>query len=67
MQKMFADLPSAALADPLRADPTVFAPYMAKIEASPAMRWTIVQRAFWVHGIQSLAEYVDIARRYTQR
>ena len=65
MQKIFADLPAEALANPLQADPALFAPYMAKIESSFAMRWSIVQRAFWVHGINSLPEDIDIARRYT--
>jgi pimeloyl-ACP methyl ester carboxylesterase len=65
MQKMFATLPPEVLADPRGADPTLFAPYMAHIEASPVLRWKVVQRAFWVHGINSLADYLAIARDYT--
>ena len=65
MQKMFAQLPPEALANPRGADPALFAPYMARIEASLDLRWKIVQRGFWVHGIHSLPEYVDIARQYT--
>lgn len=67
MKKMFASLPPAALADPRATDPALFAPYMAHIEASPAMRWKIVQRGFWVHGIDSLADYLAIAREFDNR
>jgi pimeloyl-ACP methyl ester carboxylesterase len=67
MKKMFADLPAEALEDPRHADPALFAPYMETIEATPALRWKIVQRAFWVHGIDSLAEYLEIARLYSNR
>ena len=35
MAKMFAALPASALADPLAADPALFAPYVQKIEATP--------------------------------
>jgi hypothetical protein len=45
----------------------VFAPYLARINASPALRWKVVQRAFWVHGVSSLAEYLAIAREYTNQ
>jgi hypothetical protein len=54
MAKMFAALPASALADPLAADPAVFAPYVQKIEATPALRWRVVQRAYMVHGVASL-------------
>ncbi|RKT46230.1 alpha/beta hydrolase family protein [Thiocapsa rosea] len=67
MKKMLADLPVEALEDPRHADPALFAPYMERIEATPALRWKIVQRAFWVHGIDSLAEYLEIARLYSNR
>jgi pimeloyl-ACP methyl ester carboxylesterase len=67
MQKMFGGLPPEALANPRAADPTLFEPYMTHINASPAMRWKVVQRAFWVHGIDSLADYLAIARDYSNR
>lgn len=67
MTKMLAGLPAEALEHPRHADPALFAPYMARIEATPALRWKIVQRAFWVHGIDSLAEYLEIARLYSNR
>lgn len=47
MKQMFAGLPPEALADPLGADPAVFAPYLAHIESSLEMRWKFVQRACW--------------------
>jgi len=53
------------LADPLKADPNIFAPFMAKIESSFEQRWKVVQRAFWVHGVLSLPEYLDAARQFT--
>ncbi|MBK1643607.1 hypothetical protein CKO25_02825 [Thiocapsa imhoffii] len=65
MERLFKDLPAAALADPLSADAAVFEPFMAMINASPELRWKIVQRGFWVHGVASLAEYLAIARDYT--
>ncbi|WP_173050957.1 S9 family peptidase [Nitrospira sp. KM1] len=64
MKKMFADLPPDALANPRAADPALFAPYRERIESSPVMRWKVVQRAFWVHGIESLADYLAIAREF---
>jgi pimeloyl-ACP methyl ester carboxylesterase len=67
MKKMLPGLPDAVLADPRAADPSVFAPYMEHINASPALRWKVVQRGFWVHGIDSLADYIAIARQYTNR
>jgi pimeloyl-ACP methyl ester carboxylesterase len=67
MEQTFASLPANVLADPLAADPAFFAPFEKAIEASPAMRWSFVQRAFWVHGVSSLAEYAAIARDYDTR
>ena len=64
MAKLLAALPPAALADPLAADPALFAPFMAGIEASAVSRWKVVQRAFMVHGITSLPAYVAASRDY---
>jgi pimeloyl-ACP methyl ester carboxylesterase len=38
---------------------------MEHIQATPALRWAIVQRAFWVHGIDSLLQYLKIASDYS--
>ncbi len=67
MKRMFASLPPAALTDPLTVNPALFAPYVAHIQASPAMRWKVVQRAFWVHGVDSLAAYLAVSRDYDNR
>jgi hypothetical protein len=37
---------------------------MAHIMSDASLRWSVVQRAFWVHGIGSLADYLRIARDY---
>ena len=29
-----------------------------------SLRWSVMQRAFWVHGIDSLADYLRIAKDY---
>jgi pimeloyl-ACP methyl ester carboxylesterase len=65
MRKMLSQFPPDVLANPLKADPNIFAPFMAKIESSFEQRWKVVQRAFWVHGVRSLPEYLDAARRFT--
>jgi pimeloyl-ACP methyl ester carboxylesterase len=67
MEKMLAGLPPAALADPVNADPSLFAPFEEKIRTVLALRWKIEQRAFWVHGVSSLAEYLVVAREFTNR
>jgi pimeloyl-ACP methyl ester carboxylesterase len=67
LQEMFADLPAEALANPRAADPALFAPYMERINASLPLRWKVVQRAFWVHGVYSLAEYLAIAHDFDTR
>jgi pimeloyl-ACP methyl ester carboxylesterase len=67
MKLMFASLPPDALAHPLSADPALFTPYMEHIESSLEMRWKFRQRAFWVHGIDSLAAYLAIGRQFDTR
>jgi pimeloyl-ACP methyl ester carboxylesterase len=67
LRKMLAGLPAEVLDDPRAADPALFAPFLERINASPTQRWKVVQRAFWVHGVSSLTEYVAVARKYTNR
>ncbi|MFO1414517.1 MAG: alpha/beta fold hydrolase [Burkholderiales bacterium] len=62
--KMFAALPPSALADPLAADPALFAPYEAHIAADPALRWKVMQRGYMVHGVDSVAGYVAAVRDF---
>jgi pimeloyl-ACP methyl ester carboxylesterase len=64
IRAMLKDLPPAALDDPLGADPELFAPYEAFIAKDPRMRWSVMQRAFMVHDVDSFAAYVAAANRY---
>lgn len=34
-------------------------------EASPGLRWKIVQRGFWVHGVSSVSDYFTAAAQFT--
>jgi dienelactone hydrolase len=40
-------------------------PYINRIMTDPGLRWSIVQRAFWVHGVSSLKEYIQTAAQFT--
>jgi len=64
---MLPGLPDEVLQHPLQADPALFAPYMAHIESIPTLRWKIVQRAFWVHGVDSLPAYLDASQGFSMR
>ena len=46
-------------------DPSVLEPFMEKIRADPKLRWSIVQRDFWVHGIDSLLEFLKVSVDYS--
>ncbi|QIM49426.1 alpha/beta fold hydrolase [Pusillimonas sp. DMV24BSW_D] len=41
------------------------APIMQAIEHNPALKWTLVQRGFWVHGVSSFTEYVKALAEFT--
>ncbi|MFD3654572.1 alpha/beta hydrolase family protein [Streptomyces sp. NPDC058620] len=45
-------------------DPAELEPHLAPLVESPAMRWRLVQRGLWVHGLKSLGEYVVEMDRY---
>lgn len=64
LKVMFAELPPGVLDDPLAADPAVFAPWMAHIDASFELHWKVVQRGFWVHHVDSLAGYLAAGRAF---
>ncbi len=53
-RKFGAEELAEALPDVTDAD---LAPVMQAIEADPMLRWTVLQRGFWVHGVTSLAAY----------
>jgi pimeloyl-ACP methyl ester carboxylesterase len=46
-------------------DPSVLEPFMEKIRANPKLRWSIVQRNFWVHGVNSLLEFLKVSEDYS--
>jgi pimeloyl-ACP methyl ester carboxylesterase len=65
MKSRFSALPKEVLDEFPGVDPAVLEPIMEHIDATPALRWAIVQRAFWVHGIDSLSQYLKIASDYS--
>ena len=64
MKGFFSTLPREALEDLPNIDPSLLEPIMDYIVADTSLRWSVVQRAFWVHGIDSLADYLRIATDY---
>jgi pimeloyl-ACP methyl ester carboxylesterase len=59
-------LPPGTLADFPHVDPAVFSPleaYLRSPKADPLTRWKILQRGFWVHGVNSL---YDLAREMSR-
>jgi pimeloyl-ACP methyl ester carboxylesterase len=61
----FSALPKEVLERLPNVDPEVLEPIVEHIQATPALRWAIMQRAFWVHGIDSLSEYLKLAEDYS--
>lgn len=45
-------------------DPAELDPHLAPLAADPALRWRLVQRGLWVHGVPSLGAYVVDTGRY---
>src|SRR5919107_771072 len=46
-------------------DPSVLEPFMEKIRSDPKLRWSIIQRNFWVHGVDSLLEFLKVSKDYS--
>jgi pimeloyl-ACP methyl ester carboxylesterase len=61
----FSALPKDVLEKFPNVDPEVLEPIVEHIQEIPALRWAIVQRAFWVHGVDSLSEYLQLAEDYS--
>ncbi len=61
----FSALPKEVLEKLPDIDPEVLEPFVERIQATPALRWAIIQRAFWVHGVDSLSEYLKISEDYS--
>ena len=64
MKGFFTSLPKEALEDLPDIDPSLLEPIEDYIMSDPSLRWSVVQRAFWVHGIDSLADYLRVAKDY---
>ena len=56
-KKTFDELPDV--------DPSVLEPFVEKILADPKLRWSIIQRNFWVHGVDSLLEFLKVSVDYS--
>ncbi|MFG2196008.1 alpha/beta hydrolase family protein [Streptomyces sp. NPDC048639] len=39
-------------------DPAELDPHLAVLEENPVLRWKLVQRGLWVHGLETLGQYV---------
>lgn len=61
----FSALPKDVLDQLPNVDPKVLEPIMAHIQANPVLRWSIVQRGFWVQGVESLPEFLRAAQAYS--
>jgi alpha-beta hydrolase superfamily lysophospholipase len=46
-------------------DPAVLEPFVQASLVNPVARWTLQQRAFMVHGVTTLLEYLRLAREYS--
>src|ERR687884_175509 len=61
----FSALPKDVLKKFPNVDPEVLEPFVEHIQATPTLRWAIVQRGFWVQGAGSLSEYLKLAEDYS--
>jgi pimeloyl-ACP methyl ester carboxylesterase len=61
----FSALPKDVLEKFPNVDPEVLEPIVEHIQATPALRWAIIQRGFWVQGAGSLSEYLKLAEDYS--
>ncbi len=61
----FSALPKEVLEKLPDVDPEVLEPIVKHIQETPALRWAIIQRGFWVQGVDSLSEYLKISEDYS--
>src|ERR687894_2135237 len=61
----FSALPKDVLEKLPDVDPEVLEPIVEHIQETPALRWAIIQRGFWVQGVDSLSEYLKLAEDYS--
>lgn len=62
LSKLGADALAAALPD---VTDEMLAPVMDVINSNTSLQWAIVQRGFWVHGVETLAQYVNEAAKFS--
>jgi pimeloyl-ACP methyl ester carboxylesterase len=65
MKSRFSALPKEVLEKFPDVEPEVLEPFEEHIRETPALRWNIIQRGFWVQGVDSLSEYLHSARDYS--
>jgi dienelactone hydrolase len=46
-------------------DPKALEPFFEAIDKSPQLTWAIKQRALWVHGVDSIMDYIRITPEYS--
>lgn len=56
-----------AVSDLGELDPALLERLDAIIRADPDLRWKVVQRGFWVHGVDNLRDYLRCAEEFTMR
>ncbi|SHF68131.1 Alpha/beta hydrolase family protein [Kaistia soli DSM 19436] len=54
-----------AASDLRHLDPAIIAAMESTIAADPGLDWKIRKRAFWVHGVSSLADYFAVSEAFT--
>lgn len=60
-------LPAQSVADLGALEQTIVDKMDAAVRADAALRWKVVQRGFWVHGVSDLRGYLASAERFTMK
>jgi pimeloyl-ACP methyl ester carboxylesterase len=61
------DLPAEAVADPGTLDQAILDRVEAMVRSNRLMNWKIVQRGFWVYGVDTLRAFFASAELFTMR
>lgn len=62
---MFSKMGAGELARALpQATESDLQPVVQAIQANPALRWTVMQRGYWVHGVDSFSGYVQALAQF---
>jgi alpha-beta hydrolase superfamily lysophospholipase len=64
MKGFLSSLTKEALDNLPDIDPSVLKPIEEHIMSDSSLRWSVAQRAFWVHGVDSLADYLHVAKDF---